>query len=62
VYFKTRSFNNICHWEIIWLALDSGEAITQFYYSYDGKSLPYFIKMNFGGKNITKYLIKIIAD
>jgi actin-related protein len=42
--------------------LDSGEAITQFCCSYDGKTLPYFIKMNFGGKNITKYLLKIIAD
>lgn len=42
--------------------LDSGEAITQFCCSYDGNSLPYFIKMNFSGKNITKYLLKIIAD
>ena len=44
------------------LVLDSGEAITQFCCSYEGESLPYFIKMNFVGKNVTKYLLKIIAD
>ena len=44
------------------LVLNSGEDITQFCCSYDRESLPYFIKMNFSGKNITKYLLKIIAD
>ena len=43
-------------------SVDLGEAITQFCCSYEGESLPYFIKMNFVGKNVTKYLLKIIAD
>ena len=48
--------------EFLGLVLNSIEDITQFCCSYDGETLPYFIKMNFSGKNITKYLLKIIAD